>query len=317
MEVPPTEELDPRAAALTEPEQLWDLFEQEQSRVHMALQESRDDILELSRRMASTLAGDGRIIGLGAGTSGRILALDMAEWGPTFSVDEHRRVTLLAGGEAAFSRAVEGAEDDGVAARRAIDQLELTGEDLVIGVSASGSALWVREGLAAARQRGASLVFITCHPRPIEIDVDQKDMLVISIDTGAEPVAGSTRLKAATATHQLLQRASSMCALRNGWIHRGRMVALRATNAKLRRRALTIVSELTDLSLSDAKEAISSCDGDLRLAIATSWLSGDRKKAKQGLKGVLGHLGRLEQQIRADGGVIPDPERLAGGRDRP
>lgn len=317
MEVPPTEDVDPRASALTEPEQLWDLFDQEERRIDAALQSCRDDILELSSRMATTLAGNGRVIGLGAGTSGRILALDMAEWGPTFSVEQHRRVTLLAGGEVAFSQSVEGAEDDGAAAVRAIEQLELTDEDLVIGVSASGSAAWVREGLAAAHESGASLVFITCHRQPIEIGFDADDLLLIGLDTGAEPVAGSTRLKAATATHRLLQRASTICALRNGWIHRGRMVALKATNAKLRRRAVTIVSDLTDLSRTEAEHAISVCDGDLRLAIATSWLSGDRKKAHHALEGVLGHLGHLEQQIRAAGGVIPDPERLAGSADRP
>lgn len=318
MDLPPTEGLDPRAAGVTEPEQLWDLFEQEEQTIRVALQQSRDDILELSARMASTLVGaKGRVIGLGAGTSGRILALDMAEWGPTFSVPEHRRVTLLAGGDQAFTRAVEGAEDDGAAARRAIDQLEVCGDDLVIGVSASGSAAWVRDGLAAACERGASPVLITCHRHPIEIAGAADDFLRIHIDTGPEPVAGSTRLKAATATHRLLQRASTICALHNGWIYRGRMVALQATNAKLRARAVNIVSQLTGLPKSDADEVISQCQGDLRLAIATCWWSGDQKKAEHALAQELGHLGRVEARIRASGAVIFDSDRLATGEDQP
>ncbi len=316
MELPPTEGLDPRAVAVTEPEQMWNLFEEEEDTIRKALQAARDDILEMAAQMAATLSGSGRIIGLGAGTSGRILALDMAEWGPTFSVPEERRITLLAGGDGAFKRAVEGAEDDGAAARCAIEPLAVGTEDLVIGVSASGMAAWVREGLAAAQERGARRIFITCHGEPVDV-VGGDELLHIRIATGAEPVAGSTRLKAATATHRLLQRASTICALQNGWIHRGRMVALQATNAKLRCRAVTIVTDLTGLSKSAAEEAISSCNMDLRLAIATSWYSGDQKKAKQALAAVSGHLGRLEAQIMASGVGSGDSDRLASGRLQP
>ncbi|MEC9477255.1 MAG: N-acetylmuramic acid 6-phosphate etherase [Planctomycetota bacterium] len=302
IDLPPSESLDPRAAQVSEPEQLWDLFEEEEQAVLTALQRCRDEILELSSRMATTLvSANGRVIGLGAGTSGRILALDMAEWGPTYSVPEHRRVALIAGGEVALRRSVEGAEDDGDAARHAIDFQRVCGDDLVIGVSASGSAAWVREGLSAACHKGASPVLITCNSLPIEIQGADENLLRIALETGAEPVAGSTRLKAATATHRLLQRASTICALRNGWIHRGRMVAMQATNAKLRTRAVNIVSQLTGRSKPEAEEVISNCQGDLRLAIATCWWSGNQKKAEQSLEQESGHLGRVEARIRAFG----------------
>lgn len=299
MALPPSENLDPRLIQITEPEQLWDLFDQEEQTVSSALRQVRDETLELSARLAATLEGTvGRVIGLGAGTSGRILALDMAEWGPTYSVAEDRRLTLMAGGETALSRAVEGAEDDGAAAAQAMKSQQVGPDDLVIGVSASGAAAWVREGLAEACRSGASAVFITCHSQPIEIAGADDRLLRICLETGAEPVAGSTRLKAATATHRLLQRASTICALRNGWIHRGRMVAMQATNDKLRARARNIVSELTGLTKAAAQEVISQCGNDLRLAITTCWCAGNQKKAKLLIEQEFGHLGRIEAQIR-------------------
>ena len=293
MDGPSTEQVDPTAAAVSDPEQLWQLFEQQESTVQRALSGAREGILELSERMARTLDGEtGRVIGLGAGTSGRLLALDMAEWGPTFSIATDRRLALIAGGDAALTAAQEDAEDDGAAARDRIAEVATGAGDLVIGISASGSAAWVREGLTAAAEASADTVFITCDP-----DAAIGSSLRIVLDTGAEPVAGSTRLKAATATHRLLQRASTICALRNGWIHRGLMVALTASNRKLRNRAVQIVMHLASVDKTTANESISRCHGDLRHAIATCWADGDVKLAARRLTASGGHLGPLEREF--------------------
>ena len=291
---PVTEAIDPQGQRVETPEQLWDLFEQQESVVQRALGRVRQEVLELSKQMADTLTSpEGRIIGLGAGTSGRLLALDMAEWGPTFSVPARRRLALIAGGDAALTEAVEGAEDDGEAALRVLDEVGLNDADLVIGVSASGSAAWVREGLRQAREEGCSRAFISSHS-PVAADSWLQGSACLILETGAEPVAGSTRLKAATATHRLLQRASTLCALRCGWIHRGRMVRMQATNRKLRRRALEIVVDLTPLDEIEAKKAISLSEGDLRLAIAIAHCGMDRQKAEQALIASGGHLGPIE-----------------------
>ncbi|MDE0960386.1 MAG: N-acetylmuramic acid 6-phosphate etherase [Planctomycetota bacterium] len=293
MKDPETEAIDAAAAAATDPLQLWNHFEQQESVVQEALTAARDGILELASRMAATLASEyGRVIGLGAGTSGRLLALDMAEWGPTFSVPPTRRQALIAGGDAALTTPIEGAEDDGEDARRRIRQVTPVNGDLVIGISASGSATWVRVGLEEARLAGAQTVFVTCDGAAAATRSEQ-DTLCILLETGAEPVAGSTRLKAATATHRLLQRASTICALHNGWIYRGRMVAMRGTNTKLRRRAVRMVMELADADEKSAVDAISLFDGDIRHSVAYLWC-GDQEMAKRLLIESAGHLGPLQ-----------------------
>jgi N-acetylmuramic acid 6-phosphate etherase len=293
MIVPETEAIDSTAAAVSDPQQMWNHFEQQESVVQAALTAARDGVLQLASMMAVTLASEkGRVIGLGAGTSGRLLALDMAEWGPTFSVPAHRRQALLAGGDAALTTPVEGAEDDAEDARRQLLEVAVGSGDLVVGISASGTAAWVLAGLEESQRAGAQTIFVTCDGTAAASRSAQ-DTLCILLETGAEPVAGSTRLKAATATHRLLQRASTICALHNGWIYRGRMVAMSATNQKLKRRAVRMVMDLTDADEKAAIDAISLFGGDIRHSVAYLWC-GDREMAKRLLSASSGHLGPLQ-----------------------
>ena len=311
----PTEEVDPGASKINSAEACWNHFEEQESKVSDALSSCRESAVEASRWWAQTLGGTGRIIGLGAGTSGRLIQLEMAEWGPTFSVEEDRRRALIAGGVEALTRAVEGAEDDGLAGRSAIQDCEVGESDLVLGISASGAAAYVREGLLEAEQRGARVMLMTSNPRSDWFPV--KRGLRLLLETGSETVAGSTRLGAATATHRLLHRISTMGALRLGWIYRGRMIRMQVTNEKLGRRAQTIVSELTNLSNDRAIELISRAENDLRLAIVTGWLSCNLNFAQEVLNASNGHLGVIEEHLESIKGSSLSPEELAALLGKP
>ena len=311
----PTEEVDPGASKINSAEACWNHFEEQESKVSDALSSCRESAMEASRWWAQTLGGTGRIIGLGAGTSGRLIQLEMAEWGPTFSVEEDRRRALIAGGVEALTRAVEGAEDDGLAGRSAIQDCEVSESDLVLGISASGAAAYVREGLLEAERRGARVMLMTSNPQSDWFPAERG--LRLLLETGSETVAGSTRLGAATATHRLLHRISTMGAMRLGWIYRGRMIRMQVTNEKLSRRAQTIVSDLTNLSKDRAIELISRAENDLRLAIVTGWLSGNLIFAREVLNAANGHLGIIEEHLESIKGASRSPEELAALLGKP
>lgn len=311
----PTEGVDPGASKIASADACWDHFEEQETKISSALGSCREGALEASRWWAQSLGGDGRIIGLGAGTSGRLIQLEMAEWGPTFSVSEERRRALIAGGVEALTRAVEGAEDDGSAGRSAIIDEKIGESDLVLGVSASGAAAYVREGLEEADRRGARVMLITCNPDSDWFRAGRG--LRIDLLTGSETVAGSTRLGAATATHRLLHRISTMGAMRLGWIYRGRMIRMQVTNAKLRSRAQRIVSDLTNLSNDRASELISLAANDLRLAVVAGWLSGNMIFAQQVLNAANGHVGVIETHLEQIRGQSLAPEELAALLSKP
>ncbi|MAJ28660.1 hypothetical protein CBD41_04435 [bacterium TMED181] len=306
----PTEGHDPRTATMVTAEECWDHFENQETGLCEVLSRSRESALQASLWWSEVMQGEGRIIGLGAGTSGRLIQLEMAEWGPTFSVPEERRLALIAGGDEALKRAVEGAEDDGPAGQLAVRESAVGNEDLVLGISASGAAAYVREGLLEAARRGARTLLITSNP---ETDwFAEVRSLRLLLETGSETVAGSTRLGAATATHRLLHRISTIGALRLGWIYRGRMIRMQITNAKLRRRARTMVSELTKLSEATSTELISKSGNDLRLAVAIGWLGSSTEIAQEVLNAANGRLSAIERHLKAIQAGELRPEELAG-----
>ena len=266
--LPRTELLHPEAASSSDPRRWLELFDRAEPCVASALSARGEEILSLGRAMAAALGGGGRIIHAGAGTSGRLGALDAAEWPPTFGVAPGRVLACVAGGSAALTGAVEGAEDDAAAGARASAELGLGSADLIVGISASGSAPWLLALLAGARERGARRALISAAPSPLA----DPALLRIELDLGAELLAGSTRLAAATATHRVLQRASCLCAVELGWIHRGRMVELRPTNEKLRARARRIVAELARIPAEEAARALARSEDDIKVAIVSAAL---------------------------------------------
>lgn len=212
---------------------------------------------------AARLARGGRLIFLGAGTSGRLAVLDAAELPPTFDWPADRAVALIAGGPGALLTAVEGAEDSETAAPEALSALGLTASDVVIGVAASGRTPYVRAGIRAARAQGALTLAIANAPAAPLV---QEAEIALVADTGAEVIAGSTRMKAGTAQKVLLNCLSTGVMIRLGYVWRGRMVEMRPTNAKLRARAVAMVADLTDAAPEAAERALAE-GGSIKVAV--------------------------------------------------
>jgi N-acetylmuramic acid 6-phosphate etherase len=204
----------------------------------------------------------GRLVYVGAGTSGRLGLQDAAELAPTFGFD--RAVTLLAGGASAQSTAQEGAEDDEAAAAREVDALRVSGNDAMIGVAASGGTPYTIAALERARELGAFTVGIANNPGAPLLEVAHVGVL---LETGPEVLAGSTRLAAGTAQKVALNALSTTVLVRLGGAYENLMVGMRAVNAKLRARAVMIVSQGANVSEAVAAKALEAAGGDIRNAI--------------------------------------------------
>ncbi len=214
--------------------------------------------------VVSALRNEGRLIYVGAGTSGRLGVLDASECPPTFRTDPQRVQGIIAGGEAAMFRAQEGAEDRDEDGAAQMDAKAVGPRDVVVGIAAGGTTPFVHGALRRAAARGAKTVFLSCvQPVPNEPAVD----VVIRPLTGPEVLTGSTRLKAGTATKLVLNTLSTLAMVQLGKVYENLMVDLRATNAKLRDRATRIVATLTGLEREAAARLLSDADGHVKLAI--------------------------------------------------
>lgn len=217
-------------------------------------------------RIAERMQKGGRLIYLGAGTSGRLGVLDAAECPPTFSTSPGQVVALIAGGTRAITQAVEGAEDDADAGARDIASLNVSEYDSVVGIAASGRTPYVIGGIQEAKKRGAFVASLACNrPSPIQ---DLADIGIAPL-VGAEVISGSTRLKAGTAQKMVLNMLSTGVMIRLGKTFGDLMVDLQATNKKLHERARRIVVEACQISLSDADELLAQCNGEVKTAIVS------------------------------------------------
>ncbi len=214
--------------------------------------------------LATALERGGRWINVGAGTSGRIGLLDAAEIPPTFGLSPDCVRGLIAGGEAAVLRAVEGAEDDAKAAERDLGGLGVGEADCVVCLSASGTTPYVIAAARAAGVSGAASIGVTCAPgAPLSRAVD----LAIEVPVGPEVIAGSTRMKGGLAQKMILHALSTAVMVRLGRVRGNRMVSLQALNAKLRHRAIEIVMDLAGLSRGDAEAALAEAGGSVAAAL--------------------------------------------------
>ncbi|HSB20543.1 MAG TPA: N-acetylmuramic acid 6-phosphate etherase [Anaeromyxobacteraceae bacterium] len=220
-------------------------------------------LARLAALAAGSLAAGGRLVYAGAGTSGRLAAMDAAECPPTFGLLPSQVVALVAGGRRALSRSVEGAEDDREAGRRAVRRARVGPRDLVVGISASGRTPFTLAALAEARARGAATALLSSAPPPAAAARHR-----IVLDTGPERIAGSTRMKAGTAARMALTLLSTGAMLRLGRIERGRMVDLSAASQKLRRRAVRIVAEVSGASPPRSRAALLRSGWSVRAALA-------------------------------------------------
>jgi N-acetylmuramic acid 6-phosphate etherase len=220
-------------------------------------------VADAVRRLVRALDGGGRCLFAGAGTSGRLAAAEAAECPPTFSTPPGQFAALVAGGPGALLRAVEGAEDDPAGGTRQVRAARVGPRDLVVGVAASGATPFVRGVLAEARRRGAGTVLVTCVPRPALAPLAD---LVLPLVVGPEVLAGSTRLKAGTATKLALNMMTTAAMARLGKIHDNLMVDVRPTNAKLRARAVRIVAAVADVPPDAARRHLDAAGGDVKAA---------------------------------------------------
>jgi N-acetylmuramic acid 6-phosphate etherase len=232
----------------------------------------------------------GRLIYVGAGTSGRLAVLDAAECVPTFGTQPEQVVAVLAGGMPALTLAVEGAEDDRAAGGAAITALDVGALDSVIGVAASGSTPFVIGALEAAKALGA---LTGCVVNVVESPIAALVAHPICIATGAEVLMGSTRLKAGTAQKLALNMLSTGAMLRAGRIYENLMTDMRAANVKLRERAAVIVAEAAQLDLAQARDILDACDGEMKTAIVAARLGVLPEEARARLVAVKGDLGVL------------------------
>jgi N-acetylmuramic acid 6-phosphate etherase len=208
--------------------------------------------------------GKGRLVYAGAGTSGRVAVQDGVELLPTYGWPWERLVFAVAGGEIALMRAVENAEDDRAAGRGFVVENQIGTDDVVIGVAASGKTPYTLALLEAARSAGALTVAFANNPLTPMLSAAEHAIL---LDTGSEPVCGSTRMKAGTAQKVALNMFSTALMVRLGGVYKGLMVGMQATNAKLRVRAGKIVKALSNCDDETAVQALNVSKGDIRSAV--------------------------------------------------
>jgi len=256
-----------------------------------AVRACRDALAALVEAAEPGFVRGGRLVYLGAGTSGRLGVLDASEAPPTFDVAPDRVIGIVAGGDAALRRSSEEAEDDPEGARRELEALAPTGDDTVVGIAASGRTPFVLGGLAVAKALApaCTTALVCCTPLPAR--PAGCDHLVAAV-TGPEVLTGSTRLKAGTATKLVLNALSTTLMIRAGRVHENLMVDLRATNAKLLDRAARIVMELTGLARADAEALLERAGGSCKRAVCMQRLGLDRDAAQRRLDAAGGHLRR-------------------------
>lgn len=234
----------------------------------------------------------GRLIYLGAGTSGRLGVLDASEAPPTFQIPPGRIVGIIAGGDSALRVSSEGKEDDPQGADAELRLLNLTPQDSIVGIAAGGTTPYVLGALSIAKSlthNGAITAMLSCSPIPQPKEADH----LIVLETGPEVLTGSTRMKAGTATKLALNTISTTLMIRSGRVYENLMVDLRATNAKLRDRAARIVSTLTTLSREDSLALLDRAGGSVKIAIVMQRLSMSRTEAEAKLHSATGRLDRL------------------------
>ncbi|MET8365180.1 N-acetylmuramic acid 6-phosphate etherase [Micromonospora sp. NPDC049580] len=229
-----------------------------------AVRRAVPDIAAAVDVIVASLRQGGRLIYLGAGTSGRIGMLDAVEIPPTFGTTPDRVIGLLAGGARAFGVAVEGAEDDPTRAVADLDAVGLTARDTVVGLAASGRTPYVVGGLDHARARGAATVSVACNTDAV---ISRHADVAIEVPTGPEVLTGSTRLKAGTAEKLVCNMLSTATMARLGKVYGNLMVDMNATNAKLVDRARRIVAEAADTDLDTAARALAAAHGHAKTAI--------------------------------------------------
>jgi N-acetylmuramic acid 6-phosphate etherase len=261
-----TEQRNPRSADIDtlSARELVELINVEDTAVPSAVARETGHITAAVELVVERLKRGGRLIYVGAGTSGRLGVLDAAECPPTFGTDPEMIQGVIAGGYGALVRAKEGAEDDRDAGGRDLAERNVIPDDVVMGIATSGGTPYVRGALEEARRVGAGTIFLCCTPTEGEVDLTD---VVISPLTGPEVVTGSTRMKAGTATKLVLNSITTSAMVLLGKTYENLMVDLQATCDKLRDRACRILVETTGVGYDEAADVIARAGGSVKAAI--------------------------------------------------
>jgi N-acetylmuramic acid 6-phosphate etherase len=265
------------------------LMNSEDEKVAQAVGKVAEPIARAIDVITERLSAGGRLVYVGAGTSGRLGVLDAVECPPTFNTNPELVVGLIAGGPQGLVQAVEGAEDSSKAGKQDLETIGLESKDVVVGIAASGRTPYVIGALDHARATGAFAIGFSCN-RQAEI-IAHADLCIIPL-VGPEVLSGSTRLKAGTATKMVLNMLTTGAMVRLGKTYSNLMVDLRASNVKLVERACRIVETLTDCSGPEARELLTRCNGELKTAIVSHKLGVSAEAARDRLDSVQGHLRR-------------------------
>lgn len=263
------------------------------ARAVAAVDECRDVIAKAIVTIADALREGGRLVYVGAGTSGRIGVLDASECPPTFGTAPDDVIALIAGGDAALRTGIEGAEDNRERGAQDLDALSpaVSGTDVVVGIAASGTTPYVHAALERAKFLDAATVLVSCNPVP-----GAPADIVIELDTGPEVLPGSTRLKAGTATKLVLNQLTTGAMTLAGRVFEGYMVGVRPSNVKLRKRCIAILAALTELNAGDAEVLLGNAGDDIRVGVLMHRKGMDRAAAERALEAARGSLREASEQ---------------------
>lgn len=295
-----TEQRNPRTAQIDRlsPLQIVELINSEDREIAPAIYQERHSIVRALEFTETALRQGGRLIYVGAGTSGRLGVLDAAEMPPTFGTPPDLVLGVIAGGEAALTRAVEGAEDHPEHGAAEMDRLLVAAPDFVLGIAASGTTPFVHGALGRARERGARTGLLLCTP-PDPTFFEAYDVVIAPL-VGPEVVTGSTRMKAGTATKLVLNTISTGAMIRTGRVFGNLMVDLRATNLKLQDRSERILMELCEIGREPARQLLERAEGSVKTAIAMYWTGAEAEEAMRQLAKANGRLGELLSEWGSD-----------------
>jgi N-acetylmuramic acid 6-phosphate etherase len=291
---PASEHLD----SLT-PLELVRLINQEDAKCASAVADQAEQIAKAIEVIANRLSHGGRLIYIGAGTSGRLGILDAAECPPTFRSDPSQVVGIIAGGPSAMLKAVEGAEDSHDLAAEDLRKIDLCSHDVLVGIATSGRTPYVIGGMDYARSQGTFTIGLACNRDALLSS--RADVSIIPV-VGPEVLSGSTRMKAGTATKMVLNMLTTGAMVQMGKTYGNLMVDMRATNVKLTERAKRIICTVTGLTPEEAAALLDRCDGEVKTAIASHRLSLSPEQAREALEAASGHLRQaLEGGMLANG----------------
>jgi len=297
-----TEQRNPRTERIDVASSLEvvDLLNAEDATVPAAVARVREALARAIDLVVGAFTAGGRLIYVGAGTSGRLGVLDATECPPTFGTSPEMVVGIIAGGYPALVKSVEGAEDDVNAGMAAIDTAKVGLGDVVVGIAASGTTPYVRAALSRAQTIGAKTVIVSCTAPP-KLLADTCDVVIVT-EVGPEALTGSTRLKAGTATKLVLNTITTGAMVRMGRAYGNLMVDLMAWSEKLQDRGERIVMEICGVDRDPARAAIAAADGSVKLAIVMVKAGVDRGEAVRRLAAA----GGLVRRVVGD----PPPVRL-------